>query len=94
MPNTLRAIRLKVLAVVAAPLLLGSTTAAAPPALAAPRAEAADSQVVFKATYYADASYSQAVGEGYGDCDGNIVYMEWGYQTSYVITLHFFPCAN
>lgn len=91
MTNTLRR---RIVAVLATPLLLGSVTAAAPSPAAAPAASTANPQVVYKETFYSDATYTQAVGEGYGDCDGNLVYMDWGYQTRYSITLHFYPCAR
>ena len=62
MPNTLRTVRRKLLAVLAAPLLLGSVIAAAPSPAAAPAASTANPQVVYKETFYSDATYTQAVG--------------------------------
>lgn len=70
MINTLRS---KLMALVAAPMLLGSATAAAP--------VTAD-QVTYKETFYSSGSYSQVVGYGYWYCDGDYILVS-GYETGY-----------
>ena len=76
--NPLRiALRGKLLALIAAPMLLASATAAAP----APTEGAADI-IAYKHTFYSDATYSQVVGYAFGYCDGD--YIVWsGYETDY-----------
>jgi hypothetical protein len=77
--NTLRtAFRRKLLAFIAAPLLMGTVSAAAP----APNAHAAAAdQVTFMETYYSSAAQTQVVGYGYWYCDGDFILT--GYQTPY-----------
>ena len=81
-------LRRKLLAIVAAPMLMAAFSAAAP----APRvhASAAD-QITSKETYYSSASYSQVVGYGYWYCDGDFI-MVSGYQTSYAKHKFIAPC--
>lgn len=76
MPNMLRAVRRRVLAVLAAPLLLGTATAAAP---ASPSAD----QITAKETYYSSGSYTTIVGSAYRYCDGDLIMIS-GYETEYV----------
>lgn len=90
MPNTLRTVRRKLLAVLAAPLLAGSISAASPLPAAEIRAQASD--VAYEQTFYSDGSRTQVVGVGYGYCDGSFS-MSWGYQTSYWIR-RFYPCLD
>lgn len=71
MPNTLRR---KLLAVFAAPLLLGTASAAAP-------AREADLQW-YTEGFFTNASFTTKVGSGIGYCDGDYV-MVSGYQTAY-----------
>lgn len=74
MYNALRtAFRRKVAAVLVAPLLLGSLSAAAP----AP----ADLQW-YTEGFFTNATFSTKVGSGIGYCDGDYV-MVSGYQTAY-----------
>lgn len=74
MSNTLlTSLRRKLLALVAAPLLLAAATAAAP--------STADT-IAYKHTFYSDATYTQQVGYAFGYCDGD--YIVWsGYETDY-----------
>lgn len=74
----------KLLAIVAAPLLLGSLTAAAIPT------EAAD-QITYKETFYSTAAQTTIVGVGDGYCDGDYI-MSSGYQTPYVKYKFIAPC--
>jgi hypothetical protein len=82
------ALRRKLLALLAAPLLAGAVSAAAPLRAADVRAEVSD--VAYQQTFYSDGSRTQVVGVGYGYCDGSFS-MDWGYQTSYW-TRRFYPC--
>lgn len=83
MSNTLRTVlRRKLVALVAAPMLLVSTTAAAP--------VAAD-QITYKETFYSTAAQTTIVGVGYGYCDGDYI-MSSGYQTQYVKYKFIAPC--
>lgn len=91
MRNTLRtSLRRKLVAALAAPVLLCSVSAASPAPDAEIRASAAD-QVAYKDTYYSNSSYSTVVGIGYGYCDGDYI-MSSGYQTSYFTTKYYPPC--
>jgi hypothetical protein len=74
MPVTLRR---TLLAAVAAPLLLGSLSAAAPlPA-------AAEADVLYYAEqFFSDATYTVKVGAANGFCDGDYIW-HWGYSTPY-----------
>jgi hypothetical protein len=78
MSNTLRTgIRRKLVAVLVAPLLLGTVSAAAP---AASAAEA--DLLYYTEKFYSDASKTVQVGAGNGYCDGDYI-MKSGYQTAY-----------
>lgn len=74
MYDTLRpALRRKLLAIVAAPLLLGSVSAAAP--------AKADLQW-YSEGFFTSPSFTTKVGHGIGYCDGDYI-MTSGYQTAY-----------
>jgi|GEM_PF-4803141 len=89
MSHTLRpAFRRKLLALLAAPLLAGSASAAA--ALPAADVLVEVSDVAYQQTFYSDGSRTVVVGVGYGYCDGSFA-MDWGYQTAYW-TRRFYPC--
>lgn len=80
MSNPLRTtLRRKVAALLAAPLLLGTVTAAATPREST---VAVADQVTYKETFYSDSTYSTVVGYGYWYCDGDFI-MVSGYQTAY-----------
>ncbi|HST59030.1 MAG TPA: hypothetical protein VLK84_10085 [Longimicrobium sp.] len=75
MQNTLRTtFRRKLIAVAAAPLLLGSVSAAAP-------LNSADLQW-YSEGFFSNATFTTKVGHGIGYCDGDYI-MTSGYQTSY-----------
>lgn len=81
MSATLRpALRRKLLAIVAAPLLLAGTSAAA----------TAD-QVTGKYTFYSSASYSQVVGYAFEYCDNDYIVAS-GYETAYSKWKFIAPC--
>jgi hypothetical protein len=74
MPNTLRR---KLLAVFAAPLLLGTASAVVP------TASAAEADLLYYTEkFYSTASKTVQVGAGNGYCDGDYI-MKSGYQTAY-----------
>jgi len=69
--------RRRILAAVAAPLLLGSVSAAAP------LSRAADADILYyNDKYYSDATLTVQVGAGNGFCDGDYIW-HWGYPTAY-----------
>lgn len=73
------------LALVAAPGLAATLTAAAP-------ASAARADIMFyRQTFYSDASHSTVVGYGTGFCDGDYI-MSSGYQTPYSTFRFLNPC--
>lgn len=83
--NTLRTtLNRKLIAIAAAPMLLGSVAAAA-----FPTAEA--DQIFYKETFYSTAAQTTIVGVGYGYCDGDYI-MHSGYQTAYVKYKFIAPC--
>jgi hypothetical protein len=76
MSSTLRStLRRKVVALLAAPMLLATATAAAPVGAAA-------DQITYKETFYSSATYSTVVGYGFWYCDGDFIQVS-GYQTEY-----------
>lgn len=78
MSNTLRtALRRKAAAVLIAPLLLGSVSAAAP----LPPADDAD-VLYYNEKFYSDATYSVQVGAANGYCDGDYIW-HWGSASAY-----------
>lgn len=83
-------LRRKLLAALAAPLLLASVSAAAPNVTAEAHAAAAD-RVAYKDTFYSNSSYTTIVGTAYGYCDGDYI-QATGYATAYFTTKYFPPC--
>ena len=70
-------LRRKLLAFVAAPLLLGSVSAAAP------LQRTADADLLYyNEKFYSDASHTVQVGAANGFCDGDYIW-RWGYSTPY-----------
>ena len=82
-------LRRKLLALLVAPMLLGSVTVAAPVVTAG--VHAAADRVAYKDTYYSNSSHTTIVGVGYGYCDGDYI-MSSGYQTVYFTTRWYPPC--
>ncbi|WP_420130312.1 hypothetical protein [Longimicrobium sp.] len=88
MSATLRTIlRTRAVAVLTAPLLLGSL---APGVKAASSSDAAADRVEYK-YLYKDATYSNTVGIAYGFCDGDYI-LHSGYETPYVVVAQWYPC--
>lgn len=83
-------LRRTLLAVLAAPILLASVTAAAPLATARVHAAAAD-RVAYKDTFYSSSSHTTVVGTAYGYCDGDYI-VATGYETPYFTTKYYPPC--
>ena len=77
MPYKLRiALRRRVVAILAVPLLVGSVSAATP-------LERADASVLsYSEQFFSDATYSVKVGAANGYCDGDYIW-HWGYATAY-----------
>lgn len=84
MTNALRTARRKVMAVLAAPMLLGTVSAAAPLG-AAP----VDGQLDHKQTFYTDPAKTVYAGTAYYYCDGH--YVLKGYETEYFTITNFYP---
>lgn len=83
MSNPLRAtLGRKAAAILAAPLLLGSVSAAAP----LPRAVDAD-VLYYTEAFYSNATYTVKVGAANGYCDGDYI-MKSGYATAYSIVTY------
>jgi hypothetical protein len=76
----------KAAALLAAPVLLGSVSAAAP----LPRVVDAD-VLYYTEQFYSDASYSVKVGAANGYCDGDYI-MKSGYATAYSILVYRNQC--
>jgi len=76
----------KAAAFLAAPMLLGSVSAAAP----LPRAADADI-LYYTEQFYSDASHTVKVGAGNGYCDGDYI-MKSGYATAYSTVVYRNQC--
>lgn len=80
-------LRRRLVTLLAAPLLLGSVSAAAPLS----RTEAVETdRPAWRDNYYSDDTYTVQVGVGYGYCNGE--YTQYGEPTDYFTTTRFHMC--